>query len=699
MSALQELMGYSAPPVENPLQSLMGAFEAAAQRQRNAVMPQGGRREGWLTENPDFGISKLAGHIAMDLAKFPAKFAGMSEDLRQTGDFNPAPIPELWGNVLGVGALAGAPAGAVASGAISRGARDPDLWHGVSKIKLPKPISEMQSSHVPTQALKENVITPSDLQGGVLLPALGDRSVAGSNLTGYNGYKFIDPVEMQGGHGFMAAQSDKNLAWASGSGVASRIASNARKLGESGPVYFPYTAMGERSVDFSHHVSSSLAEALKLQPTSIRAQKEFDAAMRRADSNFPGMKDWPGVGSPNLRDWLETSGGDARNKFAKLMDSAKFQSVGFPSVAEARHAVTDPRLLNAPTGASGLSIAELDPSGKLIRGSSGHRTYDTDIGGKYIGGLGRSVPKEVMFPDLINAYKNAGYTPNQYDYLMARGLTGAPIAQKANQKWVDRVSNWMEKNPKEGFLYSNATDRKTGLAALMANEGQGIRAYHGSPHDFDRFDASKIGTGEGAQAYGHGLYFAENPKVAESYKMIFARNNSLASRLGFGPARELRPAPNGRMYEVNINARPEQFLDWDKPLRQQSQVIDSLRGSRSPKVREIARDDSLLAPSRELYGIDLGPYTGEDLYKRISLAADGRVVSPSATPLLKNAGIPGIKYLDQGSRAAGDGSRNYVVFDDKLIDILRKYGLAGASPLAALMMGGGDQAQAQPTAP
>ena len=35
----------------------------------------------------------------------------------------------------------------------------------------------------------------------------------------------------------------------------------------------------------------------------------------------------------------------------------------------------------------------------------------------------------------------------------------------------------------------------------------GIRAYHGSPYDFPAFDISKIGTGEGAQAYGHGLYF------------------------------------------------------------------------------------------------------------------------------------------------------------------------------------------------
>ena len=48
--------------------------------------------------------------------------------------------------------------------------------------------------------------------------------------------------------------------------------------------------------------------------------------------------------------------------------------------------------------------------------------------------------------------------------------------------------------------------------------GAGIRAFHGSPHDFDAFDMSKIGTGEGAQVYGSGLYFAENPKTAKAYR-------------------------------------------------------------------------------------------------------------------------------------------------------------------------------------
>src|SRR3990167_1126141 len=44
-----------------------------------------------------------------------------------------------------------------------------------------------------------------------------------------------------------------------------------------------------------------------------------------------------------------------------------------------------------------------------------------------------------------------------------------------------------------------------------------VTVFHGSPHEFSAFDASKIGTGEGAQAYGHGLYFAENIGVAKGY--------------------------------------------------------------------------------------------------------------------------------------------------------------------------------------
>jgi hypothetical protein len=53
----------------------------------------------------------------------------------------------------------------------------------------------------------------------------------------------------------------------------------------------------------------------------------------------------------------------------------------------------------------------------------------------------------------------------------------------------------------------------------------GLTAYHGTPHTIKgKFDISKVGTGEGAQAYGHGMYFAESPEVAKTYANLGTGN-------------------------------------------------------------------------------------------------------------------------------------------------------------------------------
>jgi hypothetical protein len=304
---------------------------------------------------------------------------------------------------------------------------------------------------------------------------------------------------------------------------------------------------------------------------------------------------------------------------------------------------------------------------------------------------------------------------------------------------------------------------------------KGIKAYHGSPHDFDRFDMSKIGTGEGAQAYGHGLYFAENPAVAADYKsklstlanvnqsavdsnaLYYLQRNKFdkaAARAELEDALRMKlpdghpsiQAINsynpGKMYEVNINAHPDQFLDWDKPLSKQSPAAQSLAeyAMSRPGARGFVADAEKF------------PLTGQDLHN--ALAGDLRYnASYNSQPLaraseyplvsekMREAGIPGIKYLDQGSRdprpayrgdpaflhAAesfkGSGSdaqatiagmqqayknadpaqiraavnevfdiqppqtSNYVVFDDKLIDILKKYGLAALGLPPAMTAG------------
>ena len=270
---------------------------------------------------------------------------------------------------------------------------------------------------------------------------------------------------------------------------------------------------------------------------------------------------------------------------------------------------------------------------------------------------------------------------------------------------------------------------------------QGIRAYHGSPHDFDKFDLSRIGTGEGAQAYGHGLYFAENEGVARSYydqfmkprnvvearnRAIFERNNrdwpaaidEIMSRYHDTPkhkaayrAQLLREGPptQSHMYEVNLNARPEQFLDWDRPLKEQSiyETVRKVSPNELPNMPDVATGAQVYDALKNRAMSRLDP----------SERQMPRAYQPHAATALREAGIPGIRYLDQGSRpppqymldrarqtlagaeAHGDpawiaknkaevarleelmtkpGTSNYVVFDPGIIDILRKYGIAGA---------------------
>jgi hypothetical protein len=269
-----------------------------------------------------------------------------------------------------------------------------------------------------------------------------------------------------------------------------------------------------------------------------------------------------------------------------------------------------------------------------------------------------------------------------------------------------------------------------------------IRAFHGSPHRFDRFDMSRIGTGEGAQAYGHGLYFAGSEDVARSYRDTLAggremtiagrrfepRNYDITQIVGDarGNSEAIRsslsdyvsrwrgnqyahtddagriieaidngtfnPGGPGSMYEVNLNTTPDRLLDWDAPLSKQS-PIRSLIGDLgqqyanvgSAEARNVARDAFIAAKNENLSGA--GVYnqltrlanTGGAIGEHLGPLSPRMMSGPSVASqtLRKEAGIEGIQYLDAGSRAAGDGTRNYVMFDDKLIDILRRYGIAG----------------------
>ena len=397
-------------------------------------------------------------------------------------------------------------------------------------------------------------------------------------------------------------------------------------------------------------------------------------------------------------------------------------------------------------------------------------------------------------------------------------------------------------------------------AERAMQETPGIRAYQGSPYNFaaerlvrmpdgstqyivgkpdvlpdvpagaevlqdfplGRMRMDKIGTGEGAQSYGMGLYTAENEGIARSYRDQLSRpylatpdGQKIAEKygtdvadifensagdpkdlqdtllrirkivkqnlddIGVSDVSELKSEFNGdlpstiiefsnradrlenlmnsgdvklvnegKMYEVSINAKPEDFINYDAPLSAQGQKVKEQFGY-TPKPtpdEEIAAYE--LAKSESPNNIGGHPAV-EDIYRRESAAnaaerlfqskVQGGGVDEAARISLSEAGIPGIKYFDAGSRytpanlpnnpisnearqfldlAQGDSekalqmfrdsnpaerwasterdeirkvieaaakpvTRNFVVFDDKLISIVKKYGIAGA----AVMLG------------
>jgi len=251
----------------------------------------------------------------------------------------------------------------------------------------------------------------------------------------------------------------------------------------------------------------------------------------------------------------------------------------------------------------------------------------------------------------------------------------------------------------------------------------GMMAYHGTPHKIlGKFDISKMGTGEGNQSYGPGMYFAENPNVAEWYKKELGTEISLGNkpllksnklvgttknqdldeylRSYDGDVNKVRNAltetindftqqgkeslstyyqnilnklekvapkikvkDTGNLYKVDI---PDEYipnmLDWDKPLSQQPKSIQTVAKLRLEEIKAMG-------------GNPPADPTGEWLYKALHPQGKESGVGNGpqlAAKRLQEVGVPGIRYLDEFSRSKGKGTSNFVVFEPSTVEILEE---------------------------
>jgi ADP-Ribosyltransferase in polyvalent proteins len=337
------------------------------------------------------------------------------------------------------------------------------------------------------------------------------------------------------------------------------------------------------------------------------------------------------------------------------------------------------------------------------------------------------MPDDVDWQSVANSrmeYTKAGVPKPVTAHITDQVPFGGHYRYKTNP---NMTGNWMiggsmKVNRVLGDDEVKAINDANGAADLprlaRADGGQvddGITAYHGSPHEFEQFDTSKIGTGEGAQSYGHGLYFAQAEPTAkqyrdqlsspDSFKILKASENAhiphagliqeIGHEVGEGVGQsqdefkkailnglsarakdadqyykedleivansikrgdwDIIPKNYGHMYEVHINAHPHHMLDWNKPLSEQSEHVQG-----ALKNWELNYVPSHLTGGRLV----------EEMQKGFG--------EKGASEALAKAGIKGIKYLDAGSRNnKAEPTHNYVVFDHNDVQIKRKYEQGG----------------------
>jgi hypothetical protein len=270
--------------------------------------------------------------------------------------------------------------------------------------------------------------------------------------------------------------------------------------------------------------------------------------------------------------------------------------------------------------------------------------------------------------------------------------------------------------------------------------------YHGTPHRFPpteknllgEFDASKIGTGEGAQSFGYGIYVAENPLVAKDYQLMernwfdtskakykgktidswyeqaqkdqeraFRTKDSALEKdanarlaywenimthshpqtvlkqftdpeFGWDEATKYAKSidlnkfvgipETGTLYKVDLpDDKIAKMLDWDKPMAEQKGAIEKMR-------KALVGPDSPLSRAEQF---EINDWLSDKVRLRnLSPQSMVDLKNPKIVEKLREAGIPGIRYLDEGSRVSGKGTSNFVIFpgEEKSLKILERDG-------------------------
>ena len=315
------------------------------------------------------------------------------------------------------------------------------------------------------------------------------------------------------------------------------------------------------------------------------------------------------------------------------------------------------------------------------------------------------------------AYKLTGQERVEYqnqlmkEYMDEHGL--ASENDIPDDVWNDCRNKSFEKyQDKLDSLFAKYKDLDRQLKSVAEPGVRFLRTYHGSGANFDEFDFSHMGEGEGSQAFGWGGYVTNSKEIAEDYtrrakmrknnggfefvtdlsesnkdmvrhyiykykdvdKGLYAMRKDLSSALEMFPddddLKELSnilakkneeiavPDDIAYLYDVDIPDDNGDYLDWENKLKK-----SHLNKVNKELVRIGKEPIDTIYPSR----VD-GKVRGQDLYDELSSMLGSK---EAASKLLSDAGFVGIKY-PAGTIYGGaeKGDYNYVIFDENNANIV-----------------------------
>lgn len=365
---------------------------------------------------------------------------------------------------------------------------------------------------------------------------------------------------------------------------------------------------------------------------------------------------------------------------------------------------------------------------------SSELSVSSDINGKetlfplLVPGLSKDQVQQVLAATPEEAMKIPGVMQAASEFAKQRIAAGkSPFAGQDESPTYESDASGRFKNVLDGFgvslasplLHAVGSTLKYGTAGLryaiengvgsagdlMPSNQAGHIAFHGTRADIppeEGFSNDKLLTGEGTNAFGAGHYFAENPETAgtyarrsvppavrdaqsavkaaggdtqRAYKNMMAdasveQDPDLRQRMQQA-AKVIRSGNHnqgaGNLYSVDIpDTHVTKMIDWDAPLSEQPQNVQDVFHSHGIDEANMTGGDAYKLLSTRLAKSIMG--AGDSLYFK------GDMGDKAASALLHMRGVPGIRFLDSGSRGSGEGTRNLVLFNGKDAKITGKNG-------------------------